>query len=131
MDINYPNYPCVAMRGKVNNICFNADGTKNIKDEEVMFYPLNGIDDLTHVDHCRKRKGYAVVGFANLEKIVERAPYKAKEVAQIKAELSALVYSPEMRWAQAEEPKIEEASLETRAKRAKKAGATTLGDLIS
>lgn len=132
MDIKYPDYPCIALRGAVKNTVFAADGTKSVKTDEIMFYPVNGIDDMTHVEHCRKTKGYAVVGHANLDKILERAPYKRKEVEQMKRELGGLVLSPEMRWAKADADKAEKAeaesqSLEARAKRAK---GTKLEDLV-
>lgn len=99
MDIKYPDYPCVALAAqtKMRKQIDRGDTFETVEGEEIMFFPISGLDDMSHIDQCRDMKGYAVVGFANLDQIVARAPYKAKEVSQLHKRLKQLALPPEMR----------------------------------
>lgn len=99
MDIQYPDYPCVAFLAKTKQLTYNPDGSKKpvVIGDEILYYPISGVDDLSHVDQMRKFKGFAVVGFANIEKILERAPYKRNEVTKLTQELRGLCNPPELR----------------------------------
>jgi len=97
MELNYPKYPCVALLGKTRQTTYKAPGEKvEVDGDEYMYYPINSVNDLDHVDQMRKFKRYSVVGFANLDEITKRAPYKAIEVAQIKQRLDGMANPPEL-----------------------------------
>lgn len=99
-ELNYPDYPCVALEGKTRQTTYDEKGLKvENSGLEVMFYRVGAEDDLTHVEQMRDHKDFAVVGFAHLDRIAEQAPYKAKEVASMKRKLNKLVSPPEMKLA--------------------------------
>lgn len=101
-DIKYPDYPCVALQGLTRQTNYVNGEKKEKIAEEIMFYPIGGQDDLSHVDQMRRFKGFAVVGFANLNQILDRAPYKKNEVKTLHEQLDALVAPPELKRKMAE-----------------------------
>lgn len=101
MKIDYPDYPCVAMespnhRHSKSGTTKDEPSQHDIYQPTVVFYPVSAFDDLSHVDFCREYKSFAVLGYANLEKISERAPYKAQEVARMRRKLDSLTRPPEL-----------------------------------
>ena len=96
IDIQYPDYPCVALQGKTRQTYYE-DGLKKEKvDKEIMFFPVSALDDLSHVDQAREFKRFAVIGFAHLEKINGAKNYKAGEIAAMERKLTSLMNPPEM-----------------------------------
>lgn len=97
--IDYPKYPCVAFGAVTRQTTYDKTTGAKIEQTgpEILFFPVTGVDDLESIHHNRRRKQWPVLGYANLEKIVEASPRKAQEVRMLKQELDMLVNPPELR----------------------------------
>lgn len=92
-ELKYPDYPCVAFLAETRHV----KDSQEVMKEEILFFPISGLDDLDHVNQMRKYKKFAVIGYANLDKIIKRAPSKKPEVDKLVSELKELANPPELR----------------------------------
>lgn len=95
--------PHVVMRGLTRHIV-NGQFQDRIDDH---YLPVTGYDDMSTIDINRKQLGWAVVGYGNLDEILDAETGRVrKDVVQFKKELDSLINSPELMLASPNEAQL-------------------------
>lgn len=99
---NPPRFACVEVEAITQGHRSTPDGTKHVgRFIETRYLPVASYDDITHIDHVRKNKGWAVVAHHNIltdEKFQDKKLRQPKEEAfRLVKELDALALPPEMK----------------------------------
>jgi DNA phosphorothioation-dependent restriction protein DptG len=103
-DYEIPKFPCVVMRAQKTGIVYSPTGDRTVYEveeplTEYIHVKIHTSDQMSHIDHLRKTKKWPVVGFHNLEKIVDEHGRVPQGIKNMIAELSNIITSPEMQLA--------------------------------